>query len=152
MFAIVLFYGFIVIHDALGVRRQAGKHAKALNALFSQLPHMTNGAAGNHAANHDVADNHAADHADMHIANNGATLNHAVGNADAHTANNHTAVDHATDNNTTNNNRIGKHKMSKDKTDNHNVETVFSELIGHTPIQVLCGVILGLVIGFFPAY
>lgn len=40
-FALVLFGSLIVVHDALGVRRQAGEHAKALNTLFCQMPQMS---------------------------------------------------------------------------------------------------------------
>lgn len=39
-FAICLIYGGIVIHDATGVRRAAGKHAEILNNLVSELSHL----------------------------------------------------------------------------------------------------------------
>ena len=39
-FAICLIYGTIVIHDATGVRRAAGKHAEILNNLVSELSHL----------------------------------------------------------------------------------------------------------------
>lgn len=39
-FAICLIYGSIVIHDATGVRRAAGKHAEILNNLVSELSHL----------------------------------------------------------------------------------------------------------------
>ena len=36
-FAITLVLAIIVMHDAMGVRREAGKHAKALNELFAMM-------------------------------------------------------------------------------------------------------------------
>lgn len=39
-FAICIVFGTIVIHDATGVRRAAGKHAEILNSLVSQLSHL----------------------------------------------------------------------------------------------------------------
>lgn len=39
-FAICLIFGTIVIHDATGVRRAAGKHAEILNNLVSELSHL----------------------------------------------------------------------------------------------------------------
>ena len=39
-FAICIIYGSIVIHDATGVRRAAGKHAEILNNLVSELSHL----------------------------------------------------------------------------------------------------------------
>lgn len=83
LFAIVFFGSLIVIRDALGVRRQAGEHAKALNTLFCMIS---------------------------------------------------PAEDAATDN-------------------NQSAEKMFCELIGHTPVQVLCGAILGSLVGFLiPVY
>lgn len=38
IFALALFGGLIVIRDALGVRRQTGEHAKALNAFLHRAP------------------------------------------------------------------------------------------------------------------
>jgi acid phosphatase family membrane protein YuiD len=82
LFAIVFFGSLIVIRDALGIRRQAGEHAKALNTLVFS-----------------------------------ASLEHDA------------------------------------EPDNHNAEKKFCESIGHTPVQVLCGAILGAFIGFFfPMY
>ena len=46
--ALVLFGSLIVVHDALGVYRQAGEHAKALNTLFCQMPHMSEVIANHH--------------------------------------------------------------------------------------------------------
>lgn len=40
LFAICLVYGTVVIHDATGVRRAAGKHAEILNNLVSELSHL----------------------------------------------------------------------------------------------------------------
>jgi len=39
-FAICIIFGSIVIHDATGVRRAAGKHAEILNNLVSELSHL----------------------------------------------------------------------------------------------------------------
>lgn len=39
-FAICIVFGTIVIHDATGVRRAAGKHAEILNNLVSELSHL----------------------------------------------------------------------------------------------------------------
>jgi acid phosphatase family membrane protein YuiD len=41
-FALTLFYGFITIRDALGVRRAAGSQAIVLNQLIHELSHQTN--------------------------------------------------------------------------------------------------------------
>jgi acid phosphatase family membrane protein YuiD len=78
LFALVFFGSLIVIRDALGVRRQTGEHAKALNTLFCII-----------SPTEDVT------------------------------------------------------------ADNPNAEKMFCELIGHTPVQVLCGAILGALVGFF---
>ncbi len=40
LFAIYIIFGAIVIHDATGVRRAAGKHAEILNDLISELSHL----------------------------------------------------------------------------------------------------------------
>ena len=40
VFAICIIFGTIVIHDATGVRRAAGKHAEILNNLISELSHL----------------------------------------------------------------------------------------------------------------
>ena len=40
LFAICIIFGTIVIHDATGVRRAAGKHAEILNNLVSELSHL----------------------------------------------------------------------------------------------------------------
>ncbi len=40
MFAICIVFGTIVIYDATGVRRAAGKHAEILNNLISELSHL----------------------------------------------------------------------------------------------------------------
>lgn len=37
IFAIAVVFGIIVMHDAMGVRREAGKHAKVLNDLIASL-------------------------------------------------------------------------------------------------------------------
>ena len=37
IFAITAIFGIIVMHDAMGVRREAGKHAKVLNDLIASL-------------------------------------------------------------------------------------------------------------------
>jgi hypothetical protein len=37
VFAISMAFAFVVMHDAAGVRRAAGKHAEAINFLFSKL-------------------------------------------------------------------------------------------------------------------
>jgi len=39
-FAICIIFGSVVIHDATGVRRAAGKHAEILNNLLSELSHL----------------------------------------------------------------------------------------------------------------
>jgi acid phosphatase family membrane protein YuiD len=39
-FAICIVFGSLVIHDATGVRRAAGKHAEILNNLVSELSHL----------------------------------------------------------------------------------------------------------------
>lgn len=75
IFALALFLALIVMYDAIGVRRQAGEHAKILNKILNELSD------------------------DIKIIISG-----------------------------------GKFK-SKDK--------LLKELIGHTPMQVLCGAVLG---------
>jgi len=40
VFAICIVFGTIVIYDATGVRRAAGKHAEILNNLISELSHL----------------------------------------------------------------------------------------------------------------
>ena len=37
IFAITAIFGIVVMHDALGVRREAGKHAEVLNNLIASL-------------------------------------------------------------------------------------------------------------------
>ncbi len=37
LFAIALIFAIIVMHDAMGVRREAGRHAKALNEIFEYI-------------------------------------------------------------------------------------------------------------------
>ena len=37
IFAIAVVFGIIVMHDAMGVRREAGKHAEVLNNLIASL-------------------------------------------------------------------------------------------------------------------
>ena len=37
LFAVSLIFAIIVMHDAMGVRREAGKHAKALNEIFEYI-------------------------------------------------------------------------------------------------------------------
>ena len=37
VFAITVIFGIIVMHDAMGVRREAGKHAEVLNNLIASL-------------------------------------------------------------------------------------------------------------------
>ena len=37
IFAITAIFGIIVMHDAMGVRREAGKHAEVLNNLIASL-------------------------------------------------------------------------------------------------------------------
>ncbi|MBI9097398.1 MAG: divergent PAP2 family protein [Spirochaetaceae bacterium] len=39
-FAICIVFGIIVVHDATGVRRAAGKHAEILNNLVTELSHL----------------------------------------------------------------------------------------------------------------
>jgi len=39
-FAIALVFGIIVIYDATGVRRAAGRHAEILNELLSEFSHL----------------------------------------------------------------------------------------------------------------
>ncbi len=40
LFAIAMVFGTIVMYDAMGVRRAAGKHAEMINELYSQLSHL----------------------------------------------------------------------------------------------------------------
>jgi len=40
LFAICMTFGLIVIYDATGVRRAAGRHAEVLNTLVSELAHL----------------------------------------------------------------------------------------------------------------
>ena len=37
IFAVTAIFGIVVMHDAMGVRREAGKHAKILNDLLASL-------------------------------------------------------------------------------------------------------------------
>ncbi len=37
LFAVSLIFAIIVMHDAMGVRREAGRHAKALNEIFEYI-------------------------------------------------------------------------------------------------------------------
>ncbi|MBR5336662.1 MAG: divergent PAP2 family protein [Lachnospiraceae bacterium] len=37
LFAVSLIFSIIVMHDAMGVRREAGRHAKALNEIFEYI-------------------------------------------------------------------------------------------------------------------
>jgi len=37
LFAVSLIFAIIVMHDAMGVRREAGRHAKALNEIFDYI-------------------------------------------------------------------------------------------------------------------
>ena len=37
IFAITAIFGIVVMHDAMGVRREAGKHAEVLNNLMASL-------------------------------------------------------------------------------------------------------------------
>jgi len=37
VFAVALIFAIIVMHDAMGVRREAGRHAKALNELYENM-------------------------------------------------------------------------------------------------------------------
>lgn len=80
LFAIVLIGSLIVVHDALGVRRQAGEHAKALNFIFDSMPEI-----------------------------------------------------------------VEPFQSSRKRTKGKTIG--FSELIGHTPFQVLMGAILGIGLG-----
>lgn len=41
IFAIAAIFGIVVMHDAMGVRREAGKHAKVLNDLLISLSQDT---------------------------------------------------------------------------------------------------------------
>ena len=41
IFAITAIFGIVVMHDAMGVRREAGKHAKVLNDLLASLSEDT---------------------------------------------------------------------------------------------------------------
>ena len=41
LFAITAIIGIVVMHDAMGVRREAGKHAKVLNDLLASLSEDT---------------------------------------------------------------------------------------------------------------
>ncbi len=40
LFAISIVYGVIVIYDATGIRRAAGRHAEILNELLSEFSHL----------------------------------------------------------------------------------------------------------------
>ena len=80
IFAIALMFTLIVIRDALGVRRQVGEHAKALNTIFREFVEL-----------------------------------------------------------------VEKEEPNKMKVDQFG--KIFSEMIGHSPLQVLMGSILGIVIG-----
>ena len=79
VFQVMLFMSLIVMHDAMGVRRQAGEHAKALNSLA----HREGG--------------------------------------------------------------FGPLKRDEDG----KVIQIYKEMIGHTPLQVISGAILGLLIGLY---
>lgn len=46
MFQIMLFISLIVMHDAMGVRRQAGEHARALNSIIHETGPLACGADG----------------------------------------------------------------------------------------------------------
>ncbi len=37
IFAVTAIFGIVVMHDAMGVRREAGKHAEVLNNLIASL-------------------------------------------------------------------------------------------------------------------
>lgn len=80
LFAITLMFSLVIIRDALGVRRQVGEHAKALNLLLLEFIEVTK-----------------------------------------------------------------KQETYKAKADK--VGKIFSEMVGHTPLQVLMGSILGIVVG-----
>ena len=80
IFAITLMFSLIVIRDALGVRRQVGEHAKALNAIFREFVEL-----------------------------------------------------------------VEKQEPAKQKADKFG--KIFSEMVGHSPLQVLMGSILGIAIG-----
>ena len=80
IFAITLMFSLVILRDALGVRRQVGEHAKALNMLFLEFIEI-----------------------------------------------------------------IEKQETNKEKADKFG--KIFSEMMGHTPLQVLMGSILGIVVG-----
>ena len=81
IFAITLMFSLVILRDALGVRRQVGEHAKALNMLFLEFVDI--------------------------MEKQGPT--------------------------------------NKEKVDKFG--RIFSEMMGHTPLQVLMGSILGIVVG-----
>ena len=84
IFAITLMFSLVILRDALGVRRQVGEHAKALNMLFIEFIDI-----------------------------------------------------------------IEKQETNKEKADKFG--KIFSEMMGHTPLQVFMGSALGVVIGIiFP--
>ena len=81
-FAITVMFSLVIIRDALGVRRQVGEHAKALNMLFLEFVEL-----------------------------------------------------------------VEKDAPNKEKT--YKFTRIFSEIVGHTPLQVLMGAILGIAVGIF---
>ena len=80
IFAITLMFSLIVIRDALGVRRQVGEHAKALNTIFLEFIELAQ-----------------------------------------------------------------KQEPAKRKVDKFG--KIYSEMVGHSPLQVLMGSIIGIAIG-----